>query len=70
MVPAKPFWLTTAIVVLHVAPVLQLTVTGELGVMVKSVTLRLKLFWLKLWVESPLYVPVIAWVPVPKTVGV
>jgi len=59
MVPAKPFWLTTAMVVLHVAPVLQLTVTGELGVMVKSVTLRLKLPWLPVWVVSPLYEPVI-----------
>jgi hypothetical protein len=48
MVPAKPFWLMTAIVVLHVAPVVQLTVTGELGVMVKSVTLSGKLPWLPL----------------------
>jgi hypothetical protein len=43
MVPAKPFWLMTAIVVLHVAPVVQLTVTGELGVIVKSVTVSWKL---------------------------
>jgi hypothetical protein len=48
MVPAKPFWLMTAIVVLHVVPVVQLTVTGELGVMVKSVTLSGKLPWLPL----------------------
>jgi hypothetical protein len=48
MVPAKPFRLATAMVVLQVAPVLQLTVTGELGVMAKSVTLSGKLPWLPL----------------------
>ncbi len=45
MVPAKPFKLMTAIVVLQVEPVLQVgKVIGEVGVMVKSVTLRLKVF--------------------------
>jgi hypothetical protein len=45
MVPVKPFKLMTAIVVLQVEPVLQVgKVIGEVGVMVKSVTLRLKVF--------------------------
>ena len=58
-VPENPFRLITAIVVLHVWPVLQLTVTGELGVIVKSVTLSEKLPELPEWDESPLYMPVI-----------